>query len=186
MGSFKYDPAKDTLRVKAKPEWSEHSKEWLEYWIDPVSANSAEVSIRWEKVKVSFTVEIKDVTALSLVKARAAVAAAKPDDWNTPLQAANLAIANPDKADMAEAARWLDQSIKSKETYQNLAAKARLLASQGKTTEAISIGEKALVLGKAAKANTANLEKIWRNGKPKRCNSCKPGSSAGALTLGSQ
>jgi len=167
-GSFDYDAAKDTLRVKVKPEWSEHSKEWLEYWIDPVSANSAEVSIRWEKVKVSFTVEVKDVTALSLVKARAAVAAAKPDDWNTPLQAANYALSLQEKADAAEAARWLEQSIKVKETYQNLAAKARLLASQGKTAEAISIGEKAVVMGKAAKANTSNLEKNLAEWKAKK------------------
>ena len=167
-GSFDYDAAKDTLRVKVKPEWGEHSKEWLEYWIDPINDSSSQVSIRWEKVRVPFTVEVKDVTALALQHARAAVAAAKPDDWNTPLQAANLAIANPDKADMAEAARWLDQSIKSKETYQNLAAKARLLASQGKTQEAITIGEKALALGKAAKANTTNLEKNLAEWKAKK------------------
>ena len=167
-GSFKYDPAKDTLRVKAKPEWSEHSKEWLEYWIDPINDNSAQVNISWEKVRVPFTVEIKDVTALALQHARAAVTAAKPDDWNTPLQAANFALANPDKADMAEAGRWLEQSIKIKETYQNLAAKARMLAAQGKTAEAISVGEKALVMGKAAKANTTNLEKNLAEWKAKK------------------
>src|ERR1700704_2759293 len=27
-GSFRYDPAKDTLRVKVKPEWVSESKEW--------------------------------------------------------------------------------------------------------------------------------------------------------------
>jgi hypothetical protein len=167
-GSFRYDPAKDTLRIKAKPEWSDHSKEWLEFWIDPVSDNSAQVNIRWEKVRVPFTVEVKDVTALAIEKARAAVAAAKPDDWNTPLQAANYAAANPEKADLAEASRWLDQSIKAKETYQNLAAKARLLAGQGKTAEAVTVGEKALALGKAAKANTSNLEKNLAEWKAKK------------------
>jgi hypothetical protein len=167
-GSFKYDPAKDTLRVKVKPEWGEHSKEWLEYWIDPINDTSAQVNIRWEKVRVPFTVEVKDVTALALQHARAAVAAAKPDDWNTPLQAANFALANPEKADAAEAGRWLDQSIKSKETFQNLAAKARMLAAQGKTAEAITIGEKALIMAKAAKANTTNLEKNLTEWKAKK------------------
>lgn len=167
-GSFDYDAAKDTLRVKVKPEWSEHSKEWLEYWIDPINDSSAQVSISWEKVRVRFTVEVKDVPALALQHARAAVAAAKPDDWNTPLQAASYALSIPEKSDAAEAARWLDQSIKVKETYQNLAAKARLLASQGKTQEAISVGEKALVLAKAAKANTSNLEKNLAEWKAKK------------------
>lgn len=167
-GSFRYDPAKDTLRVKAKPEWVGESKEWLEFWIDPINDNSAQVNIRWEKVRVPFTVEVKDVTALALEKARAAVAAAKPDDWNTAFQAANYALSIPEKADLAEATRWLDQSIKIKETYQNLAAKARMLAGQDKTAEAITIGEKALALGKAAKANTSSLEKSLAEWKAKK------------------
>jgi len=157
-GSFNYDATKDTLRVKVKPEWVSENKEWLEYWIDPVTDNTAQVNIRWEKVRVPFTVEVKDVTALALAKARASVAAAKPDDWNTPLQAANYALGNPEKADLVEATGWLEQSIKVKETHQNLFAKARMLAGQGKTQEAIALGEKALALGKTAKANTSGIE----------------------------
>ena len=167
-GSFNYDATKDTLRVKVKPEWVAENREWLEYTVDPVADNSAQVNIRWEKVRVPFTVEVKDVTGVALAKARTFVAAAKPDDWNTPLQAANFAFANPDKANMAEATGWLEQSIKVKETYQNLSAKARMLAKQGKTAEAITVGEKALVLGKAAKANTSGLEKNLDEWKAKK------------------
>src|SRR5215475_4040168 len=55
-GSFSYDPAKDTLRVKAKPELVNDNQEWLMYSFDPVTDNSATVNIRWEKVRVPFTV----------------------------------------------------------------------------------------------------------------------------------
>jgi hypothetical protein len=157
-GSFDYNPAKDTLRVKVKPEWVGENKEWLEFWIDPINDNSAQVNIRWEKVRVPFTVEVKDVKALTLQKARAAVAAAKPDDWRTPLQAANYVFLSEDKMDPTEAMGWLEQSLKVKETYGNLYTKARVLAFMGKTQEAITVGEKALVLGKEAKANTGDLE----------------------------
>ncbi|MEP6636659.1 MAG: DUF2911 domain-containing protein [Acidobacteriota bacterium] len=167
-GSFSYDATKDTLRVKAKPEWTSENKEWLEYWIDPVSDNSAQVNIRWEKVRVPFTVEVKDVKALTLQKARAAVAAAKPDDWRTPLQAANYVFLSEDKMDPTEAMGWLEQSIKTKETYGNMYTKARVLASQGKTQEAIAAGERALALGKEAKANTADLEKRMAEWKAKK------------------
>jgi hypothetical protein len=167
-GSFSYDPAKDTLRVKVKPEWVSMNKEWLEFWIDPINDNSAQVSIRWEKVRVPFTVEVKDVKALTLQKARAAVAAAKPDDWRTPLQAANYVLLSEDKTDPTEAIGWLEQSIKAKETFGNLSTKARWLASQGKTQEAIAAGEKALVLGKEAKANTSDLEKRLAEWKAKK------------------
>lgn len=158
-GSFSYDAAKDTLRVKVKPEWVKENKEWLEFWIDPINENSAQVNIRWEKVRVPFTVEVKDVKALTLQKARAVVAEAKPDDWRTPLQAANYVLLSEDKMDPTEAIGWLEQSIKVKETFGNMYTKARVLASQGKTKEAVAAGERALVLGKEAKANTGDLEK---------------------------
>lgn len=167
-GSFNYDEKKDTLRVKAKPEWMTENQEWLMYSFDPVTDNSARVNIRWEKLRVPFTVEVKDVKALTLTKLRAAVAAAKPDDWRTPLQAANYVFLSEDKMDPTEAIGWLEQSIKVKETFGNMYSKARLLASQGKTDEAVATGEKALVLGKEAKANTADLEKRLAEWKAKK------------------
>ncbi|HKO97183.1 MAG TPA: DUF2911 domain-containing protein [Pyrinomonadaceae bacterium] len=168
-GSFNYDATKDTLRVKVKPEWVGESKEWLEYTIEPVNDTSARVNIRWEKVSVPFTVEVKDVMALALTKARAAVAAAKPDDFQIRAQAASFALNN--KLAAEEAMGWLDQSIKIRETMGNVGLKARTLAAQGKTAEAIVLGEKAIQLGKDAKAdpvNIASLEKLVAEWKAKK------------------
>lgn len=159
-GSFSYDEKKDVLRVKAKPQMVADNQEWLVFNIDPVADNSAQVNIRWEKLSVPFTVEVKDVKAVTLEKARAAVAAAKPDDFQIRAQAANFALQN--KLNMEEAMQWLDQSIKIKETFNNVGLKARTLAEQGKTAEAIAAGEKAIQLGKAANANpqaVADMEK---------------------------
>lgn len=167
-GSFSYDEKKDALRVRTKPEWVADHQESLIYTFDPVTDNSAQVNIRWEKVKVPFTVVVPDVKAVTLKKMRAAVAAAKPDDWRTPLQAANYVFLSEDKMDPTEATAWLEQSIKAKETFGNLYSKARLLASQDKTQEAIAVGEKALVLGKEAKSNTADLEKRLAEWKAKK------------------
>ncbi len=162
-GSFNYDPAKDTLRVKAKPQWLTESQEWMAFTIDPAADNSATVNIRWEKVRVPFTVEVKDVAALALAKARLAVAAAKPDDWQTPFNAANYAKQNKAAED---AAKWYEQSlkivdeqIKTKETFQNLSRRASILLGAGKMQDALTAAEKALVVGKAEKADTAALEK---------------------------
>lgn len=167
-GSFNYDEKKDTLRVKTKPEWVNDHQEWLMYSFDPVTDNSAQVNIRWEKLRVPFTVVVPDVKAVTLTKLRAAVAAAKPDDWRTPLQAANYVFLSEEKMDPTEATAWLEQSIKVKETFNNMYSKARLLAAQGKTQEAIAAGERALVLGKEAKANTADLEKRLGEWKAKK------------------
>src|SRR5215470_1723699 len=111
-GSFSYDPAKDTLRIKAKPEWVNDNQEWMAFYMEPSTDNSATVNIRWEKVKVPFTVAV-DVPTTTLAKARIAVANAKPEDWRTPANAALYANQNGDKED---ALKWLDQSLKVLDT----------------------------------------------------------------------
>jgi hypothetical protein len=45
--------------------------------------------------------------------------------------------------------QWLDRSLKTKETFNNLFTKARVLAATGKTADAVAAGEKALQLAKA-------------------------------------
>lgn len=159
-GSFNYDPAKDTLRVKAKPEWKTDNQEWLEYSFDPVTENSAQVNIRWEKINVPFTVSIADVNATTLAKLRAAVGAAKPDDWRTPMQAGNWVVnQNSITTDDAEGMAWLDRSIKIKETFQNLSVKANALYKTGKKDEALAVAEQAIQRGKTDKVDTSNFEK---------------------------
>src|SRR6476620_4360384 len=128
-GSFSYDPAKDTLRVKAKPQWLNDSEELLTYSFDPVTDDSAQVNIRWEKISVPFTVKVPDVNAVTFLKLKAAVDGAKPDDWRTPYQAAVYALNNKNEA---QGMLWLDQSIKVKETFQNLSFKASTLYKAGK------------------------------------------------------
>jgi len=158
-GSFDYDPAKDTLRVKVKPQWVNDNEEWLSYSFDPVTDDSAQVNIRWEKINVPFTVKVADLAATTLTHLKTAVANAKPDDWRTPLQAGNYLLNNQDPADDAQGMAWLDQSIKVKETFQNLVAKTNALYKAGKKEEAIALGEQAVQKGKADKVNTTNFEK---------------------------
>ena len=154
-GSFSYDPAKDTLRVKARPRWVNDNQEWLEYSIPTVTPNSATVVIRWEKVAVPFTVEVPNVEALWRAKVDAAMTA-DPTNWRIPLNVAN-AYAGDDKWD--DAIKWTDQSIKVKETFQNLSAKARFLYAAGHKDEAFKVADQAIARGKADKVDTAAFEK---------------------------
>jgi hypothetical protein len=158
-GSFNYDPAKDTLRVKAKPQWVNDSQEWLLYSFDPVTEDSAQVNIRWEKISVPFTVKVADVAATTMARLKTTVGNAKADDWRTPLQAGNYLINNQNPADDAQGMAWLDQSIKVKETFQNLASKANALYKAGKKEEAVALGEQAVQKGKADKVDTTAFEK---------------------------
>jgi len=158
-GSFDYDPAKDTLRVKAKPQWMNTSEEYLSYSFDPVSDDSAQVNIRWEKISVPFTVKVPDVNAVTMSKLQNTVSEAKADDWNTAYRAAQYALNSKNTADNAQGLAWLDQSIKVKETFQNLSFKANTLYKAGKKDEAFALGDQAIQRGKADKVDTTAFEK---------------------------
>lgn len=158
-GSFRYDPAKDTLRVKAKPQWVNESQEFLQFEIDPVGEDTARVNLRWEKISVPFTVKVPDVPAATLARLKTTVAGAKADDWRTPLQAGNYLVTNNTPADDAQGMAWIDQSIKVKETFQNLSIKANALYKAGRKEEAFATGDQAVQRGKADKVDTESFEK---------------------------
>src|SRR5215204_733567 len=162
-GSFEYDAKKDALRVKTKPENSDQPHEFLDISLDPLKDNSMVAKISWEKVTVPFTIEVKDVPAVVVARARAVVAAAKPDDWSTPYQAANYAKANKATEDAAkwyeQALKAIDEQIKLKPSYQNLQRRAGTLLNAGRRQEGIAAAEKAIEAGKAEKADTTAFEK---------------------------
>lgn len=156
FGSFRYDAKQDALRVKAKPSWLRDSQEQLSYEIPALTANSAQVILRWEKMALPFTVEVPNQDALVRSKIDAAVAA-NPSDWQVPLAVAN-AYFNDDK--LEDAMGWVDKSIKVKETFQNLRTKANLLFNMGKKAEAIAVAEQAVARGKAEGTDTTRFEKF--------------------------
>lgn len=154
-GSFTYDSKKDALRVKTKPQTVADNQEWLSYSFDPIGDNTAQVNLRWEKLRVPFTVEVKDVKALWRAKADALIAA-NPTNEVLPLQVAQTYMGDKN---YEEALKFIDQSIKVKETFRNLSAKANILWAAGKKEEAITVGDAAIAKGKADKVNTTAFEK---------------------------
>lgn len=157
-GSFDYDEKQDALRVKVKPQQAAF-QEWMMFEIPEVTDKSANVVLRWERLAIPFRVEVPDVTALTLSKARQAITSAKPDDWSTLLQAARFAFEN--KVAMDEAARWIDQSIRIQETGGNLWLKARMTAAAGNRQEAVRLGERAMTVARQRdpKADLSSWEK---------------------------
>ena len=155
-GSFRYDAKQDALRVKVKPTWLNDSQEQLSYDIPLLSANSAQVVLRWEKIAVPFTIEVPNQDALVRSKIDAMIAA-NPTDWQIPLAVGN-AYFNDDKFE--DAMTWVDKSIKVKETFQNLRTKANLLNAMGKKQEAIAVAEQAIARGKADGVDVSRFEKF--------------------------
>lgn len=168
-GSFTYDAKQDVLRVTAKPQTGDfHETMWI--GLENIKPTTADAVIRWENVRVPFTIDAGDVNARTLANIRQQMASLKSDDFRTPVQAAGWVWSQKLTPNYAEAVNWLDTSIKIRETFGSLSTKAQILAAMGKKQEAIATAERAVQVGKAATpaANTANLEKMlagWKAGK---------------------
>lgn len=169
-GSFNYDEKQDQLRVKVMPEKTAAPRETLMYEFAGIKDSTTNVILSWEKWRIPFTVNVGDIYGRTLGQIRNAIQARATDDVRPLNQGAGYVFASKKKENYEEALGWLDTSIKTKEGFGNLSAKARLLNEMGKKKEAIAAGEKAVQVGKAASpaANTADFEKTladWRASK---------------------
>ncbi len=193
-GSFDYDKKNDALRVTVtlpaapvaempKGKMTGKSKvmsssvvqefpmqETMSLGFGDVTANTTQVVLAWEKLKVGFAVNVGDVGGRTLTAIRTAIEARKPEDVRPLNQGANFVLANKLKDSYSEAMTWLDKSISIKETFGNLAMKARMFGETGKVAEAIMTGEKAVMVGKAATpaVDTTDFEKTIAEWKTKK------------------
>src|SRR5258708_5635815 len=151
-GSFSYDAAQDALRVKAKPEKAAF-REWMSFEFPELTLEtfSARVVFRWENIAVPFTIGT-DTASKVMEKAKAAVTAAAPTDWQTPNRAATFALTINDTQD---ALKWVHPSLKINENINNLYLKARIQAAAGNKAEAEKTARKAI-----AKATDKDKEEV--------------------------
>ncbi|PRX54720.1 DUF2911 domain-containing protein [Flagellimonas meridianipacifica] len=146
-GSYFYKPEEDVLRVDVSAKEIAHVEQ-LTYGFDSVDANSAMVSLNWEKKQIPFKIET-DVTNNVLTEVRKQLQTTPGFARQSWEQAANFALNND--GDLDEALSWADAAIAgqffSQKTFNNLNIKSQILAKQGKTTEAKALMEEALPLG---------------------------------------
>lgn len=166
-GTSEYKQEKDVLRTKVKPE-AVPMTEVLTFGFPLVTADSAHLALKWEKVKVSVPIQV-DTKGIVVKKAKEAIAKAKPDDWATPLRASRWAR----ESKLPEADEWLERSIAAKPALGNLSDKAKLLAEQGKRADAIVTAEKALAAAKTQEPKpsaeaVAAVEKLIADWKAKK------------------
>lgn len=168
-GSFRYDVKQDQLRVMAKPQTAEFA-ETMSLGFENVKPAATDVVVRWEKVRVPFTVEAAGMNdrVLNYIREKMKIVDAK--DFRSQVQGANWVLQNKMTANYAEAISWLDAQIAREPRYGALALKATLQGELGKTADAIATAEQALALAKTAKPapNTAALEKSLAEWKAKK------------------
>ncbi len=155
-GSMDYKEAEDALRITVKPEAAPHT-EWMRFQIDPEGSDSANIELRWEKVRVAFKATF-DVKSLVGKKLEEALANAGPEDWQVFMQAASFHF-DSGRAD-EKTMGLVEKSISIKENWRNVALRAQILRKNGKNAESLKDLEHALDLAKKSNASKGALNYI--------------------------
>ena len=149
IGAFEYNPAEDILRFDVRPVATSFT-EYLTFEIYPASDSSAYVDLDWERLRVYFLVEV-DLDKAIEARMKEILARASKNDWNTRCEAAQYLL--DAEKDLPRAMRLIEESIKIRQTPQNLFVKAQILRWAGSPADATKALEQAIDL--ASKQNAA-------------------------------
>ncbi len=147
LGAWEYDPRLDVLRFDAKPKAAPFT-EWLTFEVYPASADGAYVDLYWEKLRVSFLVEV-DVDGIVQGRMKRALAS-NGHDWKLLCDAAEYCLER--ERQMAQAREWIEASIRIQRNPHNLLIKARILDELGQGSQAMATLQEALQVGQKQKA----------------------------------
>jgi tetratricopeptide (TPR) repeat protein len=144
-GSFTYKQDEDALRVNVKSQAAE-AHNALAYDFDDLKADSAIVTMRWDKVAIPFKVEVKvnDLVTASIHRQIHGLNQYYWEGWD---DAAGYFLAN--KINLDEALKDEDQSIQAEERYDNLMNKSKILEALGRKEDANLYRTQALEKGNA-------------------------------------
>ena len=165
-GTGSYKEAEDVARIQVAPA-SAPFNETFTIGFSDIKDNSAKLLISWASVSIPVLIEVP-TEALTLAELDKAMAA-KPADPGVFQTAAGYQLSTGKELDKALA--WADKSIGLKEGYRNVWIKAQILAKLGKTSEAVTLAEKALQLGTSTddgafgffKGQIENTLKGWKS-----------------------
>ena len=138
-GSYTYKQEEDALRVEVKPRPAE-MEEALEFEFEDLKADSALVTMKWEKLAVPFKVSVSDETTVANLRNQ--MRGRAQYEWDSLNQAARFLATK--KLNLDEALKWVDSSIQNEERFENLSTKADVLKAMNKPEDAKKAWEQAL------------------------------------------
>ena len=147
-GHFYYNDKEDVLRVKVKPQSLDKSVEWLKYEFMNETENSAVVSLQWEKLSISFKIEV-DYIKDQVESFRRELRTDRGFIWEGWNQAAQWCVQHD--TNLEEALLWADSAsgttFGGDRSFQALSTKAQVLQKLGRGPEAAEVMQKALPFG---------------------------------------
>lgn len=136
-----YEQSYDTLRTTVTPLQGPH-EEWLSFSFSDLTPTSATMVLAWEKIRLPVKMEFNLLPKLQASVGNSGILHA----------AARFAVDN--KMYLKEANEWADRSLALDRNFFNLRTKAELLALDGKTKEAIALGDEAMKMIRARGIST--------------------------------
>ncbi|HKC37896.1 MAG TPA: DUF2911 domain-containing protein [Chitinophagaceae bacterium] len=144
-GSFFYNDKEDALRVKVKPVATDKSVEWLKYEFLNEAENSATIALSWEKMMISFKVEV-DYVQSQLESFRRELRTDRGFLWESWNQAAQWSLQH--NVNLDEALLWADSATSTSfggdKSFQAASTKAQILEKLGRGNEASALMKKML------------------------------------------
>jgi hypothetical protein len=139
-GTNGYDAKNDVARVTVKPD-SAPRRERMAFLFSDTTDDSTRLDLEWEKLRVSVPITV-DTGAQVLGNIDKAV----DEAWRPHFSSARWLLDN--NGDLDRALGYIDTSIGIKPTWWNHWVKGQILAKQGKSAEAVAVGQKAQELGR--------------------------------------
>ncbi len=147
-GTGNYSKVNDVARITVE-SGSTANIETFTMSVDNLTAESGDLTLAWEKTKVSISIKV-DVAAKALKNIEAAIAEAKEgESWKVYRNAANYHFNN--KIDLKMALSYMKKSLgENDESWYSYWLQAEIMAELGMKTEAVKSAKKALEIGEAA------------------------------------
>ncbi|MEP7234290.1 MAG: DUF2911 domain-containing protein, partial [Ignavibacteriota bacterium] len=158
-GSFSYDKDEDALRVSVKPSAADF-REFLAYEFPDPQADKVVAELRWEKLKVGFTIGV-DLHQVILASMRRELRNTPGFSWIGFNDAANYCA--DENINFDEAIKWANRSVSSNENFYNLETLSQLQMKSGKAEDSKKTMERAMSIAKPIELNNHGRQLLSQN-----------------------
>jgi hypothetical protein len=146
-GAIGYNESDDLLRFNVTPNKLSRNYETMEITFADMTDTGANLSIKWETTRVDFRIET-EVDGIVMAQIQELVIATETANPGLLYSAANYYYTN--KKDMNQAYAWISKSVDNDKKYWTVHLKAKIEATLGMNSEAVTSSRESMALAKEA------------------------------------